>query len=165
MVGPLAPSQRILQRRRPALCEVITFSVAAGMQDVAIQEQGFLPVHVFAAGESGDGAGLFAVLLQRGDIQAVGIVYRAIVFHDGDDVEADGRSSAGRHAAHVAEALDHHARRVPAVRPSRLSALSVTIMQPRPVASGRPRDPPSAMGLPVTTAGERCGAGAWSRCP
>jgi hypothetical protein len=35
--------------------------------------------------------------------------------------------------------------------PSCWSAFSVTIMQPRPVASGRPRDPPSAIGLPVTT--------------
>ena len=32
------------------------------------------------------------------------------------------------------------------------SARVVTIMQPRPVASGRPFDPPSAIGFPVTTA-------------
>src|SRR5260370_275760 len=34
----------------------------------------------------------------------------------------------------------------------RSSALRVTIMQPRPVASERPREPPSSIGLPVTTA-------------
>ena len=33
-----------------------------------------------------------------------------------------------------------------------VSACSVTIMQPRPVASVRPRDPPRSTGLPVTTA-------------
>jgi hypothetical protein len=32
VVGPLAPSQRILQRRRSALRLVMTFSVAAGMR-------------------------------------------------------------------------------------------------------------------------------------
>ena len=36
--------------------------------------------------------------------------------------------------------------------PKRRNACIVTIMHPRPVASVRPRDPPSASGLPVTTA-------------
>ena len=45
------------------------------------------------------------------------------------------------------------ATRVPAIdMPSFLSASRVTIMQPRPVASRRPSEPPISTGLPVTTA-------------
>src|SRR6266700_2485088 len=40
--------------------------------------------------------------------------------------------------------------------PSLASALSQQIITPRPVASRRPRDPPSSMGLPVTTAVVAC---------
>ena len=45
------------------------------------------------------------------------------------------------------------ATRVPATGiSSRLSASRVTSMQPRPVASRRPSEPPISTGLPVTTA-------------
>ncbi len=45
------------------------------------------------------------------------------------------------------------ATRVPLIgMPSFLSASRVTSMQPRPVASRRPREPPISTGLPVTTA-------------
>ena len=40
--------------------------------------------------------------------------------------------------------------------PSRARALSVTIVQPRPVASRRPSEPPISTGLPVTTAVTVC---------
>ena len=60
----------------------MTFSVAAGMQDVAFEEHGLGLIHILAAGEAGDRAGLLAMLLQRGDIEAVGVVDRAIVFDD-----------------------------------------------------------------------------------
>ena len=49
------------------------------------------------------------MLEQSIDVQAVRIVDRAIVFDDADDLETGARHQPGRHAAHVAEALNHHA--------------------------------------------------------
>ena len=49
------------------------------------------------------------MLHQRFNIQALRIVDRAIVFDDADDLETGARHQLGRHAAHVAEALDDHA--------------------------------------------------------
>ena len=40
--------------------------------------------------------------------------------------------------------------------PARLMTSSVTNATPRPVASVRPREPPSSTGFPVTTADECC---------
>ncbi len=82
VVGPLAPSQRILQRTRCGVLRGDDVLRGGGNQDVAIEEHGLGLIHIFAAGEAGDGAGFLAMLLQRGDIEAVGIVDRAIVFDD-----------------------------------------------------------------------------------
>ena len=57
---------------------------------------------------------------------------------------------AGGGAADVAEALHHHARAATLMFRSR-AASQPTTNTPRPVASTRPRLPPSAIGLPVTT--------------
>ena len=50
------------------------------------------------------------MLLKRGDVETVGVIDRAVVFDDADDFESDGAHELGRHAAHVAEALNHHPR-------------------------------------------------------
>ena len=46
---------------------------------------------------------------ERGDIQAVGVVDRAIVFDDADDFESLAGHQLGGHAADVAEALNDDA--------------------------------------------------------
>ena len=80
-----------------------------GDEDVAFGEQRVLQVHVFGAGEAGEEAGLLAMLLQRGDVQAVRIVDGAVVFDDADNLESHGAHQPGGHAADVAETLDDHA--------------------------------------------------------
>src|SRR5439155_6643640 len=55
---------------------------------IAFQEQGVGFGHVLAAGKTSHGAGFLAVLLQGGDIQSPRIVDRAVIFHDGDDLES-----------------------------------------------------------------------------
>ena len=125
----------------------MTFSVAAGSSTSQARNMASLRSMSSPPEKSGDGAGLFAVLAERLDIEAVGIVDRAIVLDDADDLEALRGHQPRRHAADIAESLDDDAASTPGPDRTARSALSVTIMQPRPVASGRPREPPSCHGL------------------
>ena len=52
---------------------------------------------------------LVAVLGERRDIEALGVVDRAIVFHDADDLEAFRAHELGGHYADIAETLDDDA--------------------------------------------------------
>ena len=61
----------------------MTFSVAAGSRTSHSRNMASFLSMSSPPGKSGDGAGFLAMLLQRRDIQAVGIVDRAIVFDDG----------------------------------------------------------------------------------
>ena len=73
---------------RSAFCDGSRSRWRAGSSTSHSQKHRLVLVHLFAAAEVADRARLLAVLLQRFDIEAVGIVDRAIVLDDRDDLEA-----------------------------------------------------------------------------
>jgi hypothetical protein len=94
------------------------------------------------------------VLVQTRNIQAALMHHGAGVILHGDDFRAGFREHGGSDAADVAEAL--HGTRAPSIATPRLAAASrPTTNTPRPVASRRPSEPPSEIGLPVTTPVDR----------
>ena len=70
---------------------------------------------------------------------------------DRDDLRAGLVAHPGRDRADVAEALHDDAGSPSSVKPRKGAASRQISMRPRPVASTRPREPPSESGLPVTT--------------
>src|SRR5437763_379746 len=92
VVGPLAPSARILQRILSAFLLVMTFSVARG------------------AGETNAGCVALSVVQQIIDVDAVAVVKRAVVLDDTDDLVTSFEHQLGGVRADVAESLDDDAR-------------------------------------------------------
>jgi hypothetical protein len=92
------------------------------------------------------------VLDRSGDVDAVGRYVAAADIRYRDDPAPRGREGLRGHAADVAKTLDRDTRlrRVLSFAPKHLEGDHAT---PRPVASVRPREPPSSIGFPVTTSG------------
>ena len=61
--------------------------VRGGQQDIGFQKHRLLAVHVLAVRKVGNGTGVFAVLHQRGYVEALRIVNGAVEFDNADDLE------------------------------------------------------------------------------
>ena len=130
---------------------MIWFSVAAGNQDVAIDQQQFGGIVLLGPREALNGAIALAEFPQRRKVDAVFLVQAAVNLDDADDLVSGLRHEAGRVRTDVAEALHDDAGGIAMDAQFRI-AFSQTMRTPRPVASRRPREPPMLIGLPVTTA-------------
>ena len=109
--------------------------------------------HGLRAGEAGDRAVLGLPVDHARDVEAVGVVDAAGRVGDGEDLRALLRHQLRRDRAGVAEALDHDASRSSRSMSRCRAASSMQKTAPRAVASLRPSEPPSEIGLPVTTPG------------
>ena len=85
VVGPLAPSQRMLAADAVGVAAGDDVFGRRGDEDLAVVGEEFVLVGGLGLGEAVDGAGALAVFDEGGDVDAVLVVEAAVVLGDADD--------------------------------------------------------------------------------
>ena len=124
-----------------------------GDEDVAVELEQLVVRDLVGAGEADDGAVLGLPGAHLGRIEAGCVVDAAGRVAHRDDHGTLGLEQRRRDAPGIAVALDRPRGPPPASRPWRCAHWMRVKTAPRAVASLRPSEPPTAIGLPVTTPG------------
>ena len=120
-------------------------------EDVAVELEQVLVADGLGAREALERLVLLVVGEQGRHVDAALDVDAAVDVGDGEDLRARPRSTSAPRSSRRCRSPARRSGCPAASRPRRGAASRAMSMRPRPVASTRPREPPSERGLPVTT--------------
>ena len=123
----------------------------AGREHVAGELEQFGVADRLAAGQLAERPAGARVEQRGGDVESVLVVDAAAGVGDSDDGGAALASAASRVPSRRCRSPESRRGALRSVRRAARSASSRQTQTPRPVASSRPSEPPTASGLPVTT--------------